>query len=275
MKIFARAKVVNLDYIMIAETLGIDQDMISLPRTKWADGMKHWEANWVWTRFDTALETLGAERLSLPWGPFEKRFENIFKSVSNYFASKYVIELWPTENSALVLASNDKAASICDRFDFDITPLQEQKASWFEITADQFFTTLKPGFWCGLYCMRPHDDLAAMIRAFNSSITFSSPETLWIIEGRLENQHDQSANEMLLAIIQKNYPMLTIFRVRNSHVALVWYRQRHIDFDDRPIPDASAPNYVATLPNASLNEIAEKINSSRKDYKDNFRPQRA
>jgi hypothetical protein len=256
--IFGRGEKINFDYCLIAETAGISQRIVSPPRIEWSDGLRKWEANSFWTNFDSPLEELGILRQRNEWAEMPRSLENITKSVASFFKPSTFVELWPQGNSTTVHAKPVRSLAVGERFDFDLEPLRTAGITYMEVTADQYMTTRPVGAAVGLFSFRHQHDMNVLLRAFNASLTLSSPKTLWIIEG------GSHANEQLLAYIFDYHPTLTLLRVRNSDIAIVWREPRHMHKAIHDAEDASKPDFRATLNAIPLNDIAKLITAQFK-----------
>lgn len=251
--IFGRGEKINFDYCLIAETAGISQRIVCPPRIDWSDGLRKWEANSFWVNFDVALEELGIQRQKTEWEEMPRSLENITKSVASFFKPGTFVELWPSRNSTTVHAAPVRSLAVGERFDFDLEPLRAANIKYMEVTADQYMTTRPVGASVGLFSFRHQHDMNVLLRAFNASLTLSSPKTLWIIEGGCH------ANEQLLAYIYDYHPTLTLARVRNSDIAVVWRGARHMARAIHEAEDASKDDFKAKLNAIPLNDIAKLV----------------
>ncbi|WP_262691748.1 glycosyltransferase family 61 protein [Kordiimonas aestuarii] len=251
--IFARGRKVIFDYCLIAEAAGINQRIISPPRMKWSDGLKHWESNWIWSNLDVLLAELGAKRQAKPWHPLPKSLENVTRSIIGFYKKHTCVELWPRTNSVAAVCAPARAVAVGPSLPFDLAPLKDAGATYMEVTADQYFTTRPFGGVIDLFCFRQQDDASIALRAFNASLTLASLKSIWIIDG------GNPVNEQLLAWIYDYHPTLSVARVRNSDIAIVWRASRHMFKPVHETLDVTAPDFRAKLAKLPLNDIATLI----------------
>ncbi|MCJ9428950.1 glycosyltransferase family 61 protein [Kordiimonas marina] len=257
--IFGRGAKLNMDYANIGHTHGHKLSFASPPRTQWSTGLNVWENNWLWTDLDFILDTLKAERPKRPWAPLPHALRNIAKSLANYFGRKSITELWPTDNAIATDVGVQDSTVVAEKLTFDVAPLREDNTQYYEMTTDQYFTTqlVKPSQ--DIYCFRHQADYGAALRAFNSSRSYATKETIWLIEGWEAGAPD-SANERLLATIQAAYPTLSVARVQGASVAVVWGQSRPGFTPEGNDEQSSAkPSFIANLPVLHINDIAKGI----------------
>ncbi|WP_020399107.1 glycosyltransferase family 61 protein [Kordiimonas gwangyangensis] len=252
--IMGRADKVNFDYCLIADVLNLKQRILGPKRLQWSSGLMKWEANWVWANFDQPLEELGAKRLNKPWQELPRSLENITKSIAGFYRPRTCVEFWPSVNSMTVHAKPARAVVVGERMDFDLAPLEKAGISRMEMTADQFLTTRPVGGSISLFCFRTHDKLDEMVRAFNASLTLSTPKSFWIIEG------GSNTNERFLARLYDDYPTVGMARVRSSDIVVVWRATRHMHKPIHGDMDMSGDDFRAQLMTKPLNSIAKIIN---------------
>ena len=252
--IMGRADKVNFDYCLIADVLNLNQRIVGPKRLQWSSGLMKWEANWVWSNFDQPLEELGVKRSNKPWQELPRSLENITKSIAGFYKPRTCVEFWPTVNSMAPYAKPARAVVVGERLEFDLAPLDNAGISHMEMTADQFLTTRPVGGSISLFCFRRHDKLDEMVRAFNSSLTLSTPKSFWIIEG------GSNTNERLLARIYDDYPTVGMARVRTSDIVVIWRATRHMHKPIHADVDMTSADFRAQLMIKPLNSIAKIIN---------------
>lgn len=273
--IFARRRRVEFDFIFIAETLGLEQEVHSVPSRLWSHDLPHWQANIFWLRITPILDVLGEKRSerqpSLPAG----NIGTVAKQLINHFGMTFAAEFWSQSDTIFAQQTNAKHVIVSDRIEFDTHALTKT-VDHLDITPDQLLTSELLSRLPDLVCIRHHGDLPALIRAFNSTMTLSNRKTLWLIEyyadertvegqnSSREEDRQQSANAALVRYIDSCCPMVSLARLRGANVAVVWRQPKVMHFPKLSALSAlEAPGDLERSPVLTLNDIAQQIKQAR------------
>ncbi len=267
--IFARRELVNLDFAVIGEELGLNQRVLPPARIQWSAGLAEWESNYVWINYDVPIKTLELARTSKSPKPISKSLENVVSSIADYYRPRNFVELWPKYNTVSTYAGKATKVIVNELLEFDLRRAQNLGLHLFEITPEQYLTTRPATTSIEAFCIRPHNDFDQLLRAFNASLCLSNAKSIWILEGGT-NELADSKIEKLIAHIHDFYPVLSIARVGYSDIAVVWVRRRHmVQSEMSKLPNLDDDNFTAPLSRYKLNSIAERINQTRDELKKN------
>lgn len=272
--IFARRRRVEFDFIFIAETLGLDQEVHSIPSQAWSHGLPHWQANLFWLRITPILDILGVKRSDKGAALPPHNLGAVSKQLTTHFGIKLAIEFWARDST--VFADDTKSARIIvsDRIQFDTHTLPKN-VDHLDITPDQLLTSRILNRVPGLICIRHHDNALDLIRAFNSTATVAPRGTIWMIEYYADErpvasqnkvqQQDRmpSANAELVRYIGSCCPMISLARLKGSDIAIVWQHPKVMHFPDLPsLAELETSDTFERSPMLTLNDIAVQIRES-------------
>ncbi len=271
-KIFARRDRIEFDFIAIANTLNIDQQVYYPQAAIWSHGQMHWEYNRFWLRLTPVLDALNIKRANaMPKAPL-KPIHSITQSLTRHFKHDYALELW-SKDTSISLSAQCKTLTVSTDFQYDTHGLP-QNTDHLDITADQLFTTALLKAKPDLICFRHHADEQTLVRAFNGSFSVAQKSTLWLIEYYADERElntentinkqdrEQSANAALIKYISSCHPNLTIARVRGCNAAVIWQQPRHMT--NYTLPDFKQLDSFSTFDHSPIYSLTETANVYKK-----------
>jgi len=274
--IFARRQRIEFDFVHIAETLGINQSVYYPPSINWSHDLKHWEYNRFWPRLKPILDILNVKRNPNKPAPTADNLGKIYSAIIQHFQFKLSVELWSQATTININAVDCHNLIVSNQIDFNPEELPKN-VDHLDISTDMFFTSQMLQKHPDLYCFRLYHDELTLIRAFNSSLTNAKAGTIWLFEyaatereiapeNRIsaELKHP-SANSALLQYIADCHPMITIYRLRGSNVAIAWQQpQIMIPQASGTLKEINTSQLFDQTPIVSLNKAATKYKSFMK-----------
>jgi len=237
--IFSRRPRIEFDFVFIAETLGLAQDIHYPACIRWSHDLPHWDYNRFWLRLDPILTALGVTRSPKTAEPPHGNLQKVLTGITHHFDLKLMVEFWSKNTVAGDVGNHCKTVLASTSISFDTKHLPKN-VDHLDISADQFFTSELLPKAPDIYCFRHNSDEQTLVRAFNSSVVVSKPKTLWVIEYHaneraleVKNKTDidsrnVSSNHKLLQYIADCCPMFTVRRLRGSNIAVVWQQPKHM-----------------------------------------------
>lgn len=273
--IFGRRRNVEFDFIFIAETLGLDQEVHKVPSRLWTHGLRHWESNLLWMKIAPILEVFDIPRSLHPVKDPAGNIALVTSRIMDAMKLMSVVEFWAQKDT--ILANNTAMATgiaVSEKLDFDVFGLPDN-AEHLDLTPDQFITCHILTKTPDIYCFRHHDNELDLVRAFNSSMMLSSTRSIWIIEyyaderPMVESNHVPpearvaSANALLLQYIDSCCPMMSIARLRGSNLAIAWRQPKQMHTPSLAAlsdlsTDLASDSALERCPVLSLNDIAKQ-----------------
>jgi len=239
--LFLRRQMLEFDFVLIGETLGLPQKYFTPIGMVWSSQTKHWQQSCFYLHLTEVLNKLNETRSSHKPSAPRKRLANIVQALTRHFNLHTIIELWAHQDTIALATEGRRTLTASETLDFDTNSLPE-KTGYLDITADQLFTTEILKSTPGLICFRHNADEQTLIRAFTGSMRVANEKTIWLIEydeqptalGTEENALDTektlkqraSANHKLLHFIDNFFPTYSIRLLKGSQVALVWLEPR-------------------------------------------------
>lgn len=236
-KLVARRRNVEFDFIAIADALGWDQELVFPTARVWSHGLPHWAYCRFWVSIDPVLDALDVKRSELPAVASSDSLTKISTSIAGFFKHRAALELWPQKDTIGASLPHCKTFLASPKVDFDTKSLPEN-ATLLDITPDQLFTSMLLKRWPDFICVRHHDNEQELIRAFNCTLQLASNDALWVIEYYADErqvspdnvvaQVDRvpSQNEQLLRYIASCVPLVSVARIRGANAAIVWCQPR-------------------------------------------------
>lgn len=278
-KMVARGREIEFDFIVIAEELGLNQEILSPASFTWSHGLDHWEWSKFWPQLDPILKALKVQRSNkLPIAPAGS-LSNIVSSVTKHFKSEVAMELWARADTISPALKQNRAVLISPCLDFDTQKLPDSHTHS-DITPDQFFTTNPANVRPDFFCFRHHDNEQDLVRAFNSSVQVAPQSAIWVIEyyadeRTVENKNFvpetdrvSSCNAALVKYVASCFPLLSVARIRGAGAAIVWSQPR-LMYTPAPGSFRELADYdrFERAPVMSLQEAATLISEARKSTK--------
>lgn len=277
-KIFSRRRRIEFDFVAIAETLGLDQEIYYPDTRVWSHGLMHWEWCRFWLRLDPVLTALGIKDRSPAYVlPTTDNLGTIAGALTEYFKCTLALEFWNNTTSIAPSLTTCRTLSVSTDRAFNNQSLPP-KFDHLDITADQFYTSKLLKIDPDVICMRHQADEQTLFRAFNNSISASPDSVIWLIEYYADerfiepkntiesDKRNASVNDRLVKYIASCFPMLSIARIRGANVAVAWKEPRQMFEPALPtIADLTDYAEFERAPIMTLNETALAIRKYRED----------
>ncbi len=272
--IFARRRRVEFDFIFIAETLGLDQEVHSVPGQAWSHGLPHWQANLFWLRITPILDILGVKRSDTAVALPSDNLGAVSKQLTSHFDIKLAAEFWASDSTVFADDTKGRRIIVSDRIEFNTHTLPKN-VDHLDITPDQLLTSQILKRVPGLICIRHHENALDLIRAFNSTVAVATGGTIWLIEYYADErpvakqntlQHENripSGNAELVRYIGSCCPMISLARLRGTNIAIAWQHPKVMHFPELPsLAALSTTDTFERSPILPLNDIAVQIRES-------------
>lgn len=270
-QIFARRRLIEFDFIFIAETLGINQSNQYPKCAVWSHGKPHWNFDSVYIQLAPILESLKLPKAeAIPEAP-SGTLTKITQSLVKHLPLKSIMEFWVKETSiASALPAKCKAISVSDQARFDSRVLRKNHEH-VDLKPQVFLSLFAKRPSPSIYCFRHHDNEKELLQAFNSSVIKAPKSTLWLIEYEAkERPVDQaktpdtelstpSVNHKLVKFISSFCPNFTIYRIKSTNTAIAWQQPRNgMETDINTLAELDGYSEFDRNPVESLNEIAQQ-----------------
>ncbi len=267
-KIVARRRNVEFDFVAIAEDLGWDQDVIYAGSRVWSHGLPHWGYNTFWNSLDPIFDALGVSRPGEPATAPSDSLTKISLAITSRLKRNAALEFWARKNTIGAEIVDCETLIVSPHIEFNTKNLR-QGVLPLDITPDQLFTSSLLNTCPNFICFRHHDNEQDLVRAFNTSIEVAPAETIWAIEYYADertrseinivndDERLESANTRLIHYIINCFPMLSVARVLGSNVAIVWRQPKQMFYPSlASFSDLATHEQFERAPVLTLSEIA-------------------
>jgi hypothetical protein len=272
--IFARRPRVEFDFIHIAETLGLNQCVYYPRSTVWSHNQPHWEWNRYWISLSSILDRLNIPKSeNNPQAPHGS-LTNIVQSLVQHFSMDSAIEFWAKKTTILsAITRKCVGITVSNKLRFE-RRLMTDNQNPIDIPPHIYLLSapnLQPP---RLFCFRHHDNEMELFQAFNNSLHKARRSTIWVIEYEADERATakkmktpvesdaKSMNHVLIRYISAFHPNLSVYRVRNANVAIVWQEPRKaMPTEVIKLADLENLQEYVRSPIAPLTEIAEKYSN--------------